>query len=120
MSESLRPMDYTVCEILQARILEWVALPFSRGSSQLSVPVYMGLWWSPKMSIILYTENRVNGGPKRCAPHPEHVNRALSGKRVFGDVVKDLKLSSSRVRVTFNPIKRVLISNKRGHRGEAS
>ena len=28
------PMDYTVHEILQARILEWVALPFSRGSSQ--------------------------------------------------------------------------------------
>ena len=29
------PMDYTVCGILQARILEWVAVPFSRGSSQL-------------------------------------------------------------------------------------
>ena len=28
------PMDYTVHEILQARILEWVAFPFSRGSSQ--------------------------------------------------------------------------------------
>ena len=28
------PMDYTVYEILQARILEWVAYPFSRGSSQ--------------------------------------------------------------------------------------
>ena len=27
------PMDYTVHGILQARILEWVALPFSRGSS---------------------------------------------------------------------------------------
>ena len=27
------PMDYTVHEILQARILEWVAFPFSRGSS---------------------------------------------------------------------------------------
>ena len=27
-------MDYTVHGILQARILEWVALPFSRGSSQ--------------------------------------------------------------------------------------
>ena len=24
-------MDYTVHEILQARILEWVAFPFSRG-----------------------------------------------------------------------------------------
>ena len=28
------PMDYTVHEILQARILEWVSIPFSRGSSQ--------------------------------------------------------------------------------------
>ena len=28
------PMDYTVLGILPARILEWVALPFSRGSSQ--------------------------------------------------------------------------------------
>ena len=28
------PMDYTVHGILQARILEWVAITFSRGSSQ--------------------------------------------------------------------------------------
>ena len=28
------PMDYVVHGILQARILEWVAFPFSRGSSQ--------------------------------------------------------------------------------------
>ena len=28
------PMDYTVYGIPQARILEWVATPFSRGSSQ--------------------------------------------------------------------------------------
>ena len=28
------PMDYTVCGILQATILEWVAFPFSRGSFQ--------------------------------------------------------------------------------------
>ena len=28
------PMDYTVHGILQARILEWVTFPFSRGSSQ--------------------------------------------------------------------------------------
>ena len=28
------PMDYTVQGILQARILKWVAFPFSRGSSQ--------------------------------------------------------------------------------------
>ena len=29
------PMDYTVLGILQARILEWVAVSFFRGSSQL-------------------------------------------------------------------------------------
>ena len=34
VSDSLRPMDYTVHGILQARILEWVAFPFSRGSFQ--------------------------------------------------------------------------------------
>ena len=28
------PMDYTVHGILQARILQWVAFPFSRGSSK--------------------------------------------------------------------------------------
>ena len=28
------PMDYTVHGILQTRTLEWVAMPFSRGSSQ--------------------------------------------------------------------------------------
>ena len=28
------PMDHTVHGILQARILRWVAFPFSRGSSQ--------------------------------------------------------------------------------------
>jgi len=28
------PMDYTVHGILKGRILEWVAFPFSRGSSQ--------------------------------------------------------------------------------------
>ena len=34
MPNSLGPMDYTVHGILQARILEWVAFPFSKGSSQ--------------------------------------------------------------------------------------
>ena len=29
------PPDFSVHGILQARILEWVAVPFSRGSSQL-------------------------------------------------------------------------------------
>ena len=34
VSESLNHMDYTVHGILQARILEWVAFPLCRGSSQ--------------------------------------------------------------------------------------
>ena len=34
MSDSLQPYWLTVHGILQARILEWVAFPFSRGSSQ--------------------------------------------------------------------------------------
>ena len=34
VSDSLRPMDYIVQGILQARILEWVAFPFSRGPFQ--------------------------------------------------------------------------------------
>ena len=28
------PMDYTIHGILHSKILEWVAVPFSRGSSQ--------------------------------------------------------------------------------------
>ena len=34
MPDSLRPHDYRVHGILQARILEWVVIPFSRESSQ--------------------------------------------------------------------------------------
>ena len=34
MSDSLRPMDCTLHGTLQARVLEWVAFPFSRGSSK--------------------------------------------------------------------------------------
>ena len=33
-SESCNPIVYTVHGILQPRILEWEAFPFSRGSSQ--------------------------------------------------------------------------------------
>ena len=34
VSNSGTPMDYMVHGIFQARILEWIAFPFSRGSSQ--------------------------------------------------------------------------------------
>ena len=39
------PKDYTVHGILQARILEWIAFPFSRGSSQTGIePRWPSLW----------------------------------------------------------------------------
>ena len=46
VSDSCNPMDCSppgssVHEILQARILEWVAIPFSRGSSQLRDPTWV-------------------------------------------------------------------------------
>ena len=48
-----KSMEYTVHGILQARILEWVAIPFSKGSSQprdltvssLSVCCWWLWWW---------------------------------------------------------------------------
>ena len=43
------PMDYRVHGILQARILEWVAIPFSRGSSQPRIEPR-----SPTSQAILY------------------------------------------------------------------
>ena len=36
------PMNYTIHGILQTRILEWVTVPFSRGSSQLQVSCIAG------------------------------------------------------------------------------
>ena len=45
------PMDYTVHEVLQARILEQVAIPFSRGSSRPRDPTQVSL---PHCRRILY------------------------------------------------------------------
>ena len=57
------PKDYTVHRILQARILEWVAVPFSRGSAQL---------WSnsnlPHCRWILYQLSH-QGSPKNAVEH---------------------------------------------------
>ena len=38
------PMGYTVDGILQARILEWVAFLFSRGSSQTREQLLLTIW----------------------------------------------------------------------------
>ena len=55
------PMDYTVHGILQARTLEWVAFPFSRGSSQprdwTQVSRIVGRFftnWAPREAPIQY------------------------------------------------------------------
>ena len=47
------PMIYTVHQILQARVLEWVAFPFSRGSSQPRVRTQLSLY----CKLILYQLN---------------------------------------------------------------
>ena len=54
-------MDYTVHGILQARILEWVAIPFSRGSSQIrnrtGVSYIAGRFLPTELSGKLYIYN---------------------------------------------------------------
>ena len=54
------PMDYTVHEILQAGVLEWVAIPFSRGISP-TQGLNPGL---PHCRRILY-QLSYKGSPKR-------------------------------------------------------
>ena len=58
------PMDYTVHGILQARILEWVAFPFSRGSSQ--------PWDRTQVSHTAGNSlpAELPGKPFRCKVHP--------------------------------------------------
>ena len=75
--------------------------------------VCMWPWYSPKMRIILCTDNGLNGGPKRCFP-PEHMSRTIFGKRVSVDVVKDLEVRLSWVRVALDPVGRFLIRDKKG------
>ena len=47
MSDSLRPRDSIVHGILQARILEWVAFPFSRG-------IFPTQQWNPRLLHLLH------------------------------------------------------------------
>ena len=44
-------MDYTVHGFLQARILEWVAIPFCRASSQLMVQATVRLSGAPVLRV---------------------------------------------------------------------
>ena len=59
-------MDYTVPGILQARILEWVAIPFSRGSSQprdqTQVSLILGRFftsWATREASFLYSSRDI-------------------------------------------------------------
>ena len=70
-------MDYIVHGILQARTLEWVAFPFSRGSSQLR---------SPAMQVdSLPAEPQGESGEREQQPTPvfwpgeSHGQRSLAG-----------------------------------------
>ena len=62
-------MDYTVHGILQARILEWVAFPFSRGSSQprdwtqvshIAGRIFTSWATREAQKMVLYQELRIN------------------------------------------------------------
>ena len=67
-------MDYTVDGILQGRILEWVAFPFSRGSSG-----------SETKATFYYSGNCLNVGPHSVCnsqklPHRESTSFLLKAK----------------------------------------
>ena len=61
------PMDYTVHGILQTRILEWVAVPFSGGSSQLRDQTQVSCIatgfltsWATKEAVLLNSMKKMN------------------------------------------------------------
>ena len=62
-SNSLWPMDYTVHGVLQARILEWVAYPFSSGSSQ--PRNWTGISW---IAGGFFTSWATRKAPRKCWP----------------------------------------------------
>ena len=62
-------MDYRVHGIIQTRILEWVAFPFSRGSSQSGVG-----------SLSLLQEIFPTQGSNPCLPHCRRILYQLSHK----------------------------------------
>ena len=75
------PMNYIVHGILQARILEWVAFPFSRGSSQPRDQTQV----SPHCSQILYQlRHKRNPGILEPIPSPakiKHREQTLKAAR---------------------------------------
>ena len=79
MSNSCNPMDCSLpgssaCGILQARILEWIAISFSRGSSQLRnrtrVSCIAGRFftnWAIREDLAIYRHNKLSSySPWAC------------------------------------------------------
>ena len=116
-------MDYTVHGILQARILQWVAFPFSRGSSQLRDRTQVSRiaggfftswatrYWYKEQSL-LSTQKKSKGLPKglpSCRPPPPLApfscsscstwlltdSSALLGTRTWAVYVSPVQKSSS-------------------------
>ena len=75
------PMNYTLYGTLQARILEWVALPFSRGSSQprdqTQVSHIAGGFFTGRATK--EAPSYLNGGVNTC------INRVQEKEFEFGD-----------------------------------
>ena len=71
-------MDYTVQGILQARILEWAAFPFSRGSPQprdqthISRASYTGRWTLYHEATSSSQRKKTKEEKQLMSPHPPH------------------------------------------------
>ena len=80
-------MDYTVHEIPQARILEWVAIPFSRDSSQPRDQTRIsciagGFFTSLATGIYIYRSNIVTNSIKSLKSDP-HFKKIFKKKNFF-------------------------------------
>ena len=77
VSDSLRPMDCSlsgssVCGTLQTSILEWVAIPFSRGSSQPRDQIWVSHIAARFITIWATREAPGNPGtPLKCGPQSQ-------------------------------------------------
>ena len=84
------PMNYTVHGILQARILEWVAFPFSKGSSQgVMAPFYFGHFCFPHSLVGL--NKMVNWGKLKI------IKKMSSCRNRRGNAIQDTNCSKQQV-----------------------
>ena len=121
MSDSLRPHGvYIVHGILQARILEWVAFPFSRGSSQLSDRTQVShitsgffIIWAPREALLEEWKHSNTDFFKKCVylfgctrsflrrrqwhPAPVLLPRKSHGRRAWWSAVHGVAKSGTRL-----------------------